>query len=346
MGEEPDSSSACVSCAGSFVGTVAVPTAPDATVGLLRHKVAFEMGTTLVHNLQASTHRSPCSGLDASHAPSLKLILGGRTLKDDDQPLAQLRITPTTRLMVLHSAPAVAALQVEESRRARLETLQATVKALSMRNGTNYSDQPELTIENQGGATMHFPSEVDRSALTIGLMLHAKGTSSMRQVIPYCNTLFCQGISMCFQGNFAVALDELHMADEALDLCDRSVLQGIDNVALLMLDIVWYASLSCCNNKMTHKKPAQVHIPAGRPACAPSSFIPATPCKGGADAELWRRPAAIARAAWQLLPRARNVQLLKTMECFSTHAAFHTGLCASRCWKGWLHTTVGTLRAH
>lgn len=44
---------------------------------------------------------------------------------------------------------------------------------------------------------------------------------------------------MC-QGNYAVALDELRMAEEALDLCDRSVVQGIDNIALLLLDIVWY----------------------------------------------------------------------------------------------------------
>ncbi len=29
------------------------------------------------------------------------------------------------------------------------------------------------------------------------------------------------------------------MAEEALDLCSPTVLQGVDNVALLLVDIVW-----------------------------------------------------------------------------------------------------------
>lgn len=41
------------------------------------------------------------------------------------------------------------------------------------------------------------------------------------------------------QGKYAAALDELRMAEEAFDLCDPSVQQGIDNIALLMLDVVW-----------------------------------------------------------------------------------------------------------
>lgn len=135
------------------------------------------------HDQDSCATNHHAAGLDASEAPSLKLILGGRTLKDDSQPLTQLRITPTTRLMVLHSAPAGAALQAQEARQGRLDQLHAAVKALALRNNTDYSRQPELTIENQGGTTLHFPSEVDRQALTMGLMLHTKGTASMRQVM-------------------------------------------------------------------------------------------------------------------------------------------------------------------
>lgn len=122
------------------------------------------------------------TGLDASHAANLKLILGGRTLKDDSQPLSQLRITPTTRLMVLHSAPA--ALHAAEARQGRLDQLRAAVKSMAMRNGNESNG--ELVLENQAGTSLHFPSEIDRKALTMGLMLHTKGTASMREVRLMC----------------------------------------------------------------------------------------------------------------------------------------------------------------
>lgn len=41
------------------------------------------------------------------------------------------------------------------------------------------------------------------------------------------------------QGKFDEALEALLMAEEAVATCDTAVVEGIDNVALLLLDIVW-----------------------------------------------------------------------------------------------------------
>lgn len=72
----------------------------------------------------------------------------------------------------------------------------------------------------QDGTTLQLAAE-DRKALVMGLALHdrARATLAAR--------------------NWAAALDELLLAEEAFGLCKPDLLQHVDNVALLLLDIVW-----------------------------------------------------------------------------------------------------------
>ncbi len=106
--------------------------------------------------------------------------------------------------MVLYSAPAGDALQQEEARRARLENIKRTAETMAMRDGSHYSstEQREFVIENQGGTALQFASETDRQGLVTGLMLHAKGVGTMRQVFLLvgggCVCVRCWGCWCCW----------------------------------------------------------------------------------------------------------------------------------------------------
>ncbi len=45
------------------------------------------------------------------------------------------------------------------------------------------------------------------------------------------------------QGGYKDALDELLLAEEAFSCCAASVVDAVDNIALLKLDIVWCAAV-------------------------------------------------------------------------------------------------------
>ncbi len=45
------------------------------------------------------------------------------------------------------------------------------------------------------------------------------------------------------QGKHRQALEELQLAEEAFDLCRADIVDAIDNVGLLLLDLVWWASI-------------------------------------------------------------------------------------------------------
>lgn len=90
-------------------------------------------------------------------------------------------------------------------------------------------------------------SAEDRKALGIGLAMHTKGQSSLRKVSAWGRQLLEKGAPQrnCFQatqrvqGKLAEALQELLLAEEAFDVASPALTEGIDNVALLLLDIVW-----------------------------------------------------------------------------------------------------------
>eukprot|EP01018_Ginkgo_biloba_P022885 Gb_03805 [translate_table: standard] len=82
-------------------------------------------------------------------------------------------------------------------------------------------DDFNIELENQSGEKMKVGSETDRRAVVMGLMLHAKGRHLIRK------------------GQYKEALDILGMGEEAFSLCDRKILEMVDNVSLLQIDTVW-----------------------------------------------------------------------------------------------------------
>jgi FtsZ-binding cell division protein ZapB len=82
-------------------------------------------------------------------------------------------------------------------------------------------DNFDIQLENQSGEKLQFSSDDDRKALVMGLMLHSKARSLLQQNL------------------YDEALEVLAMAEEAFSLCDRKILEAVDNVALLQIDTVW-----------------------------------------------------------------------------------------------------------
>jgi hypothetical protein len=69
-------------------------------------------------------------------------------------------------------------------------------------------------------------SEADRKALTAGLALHQRG----RQMMDASGT---------DAGRLADALDVLLLAEEAFGVASPDLTARVDNVAIVMLDVVW-----------------------------------------------------------------------------------------------------------
>lgn len=161
--------------------------------------------------------------------------------KDDAKSLADCGVNATTsRVLVTKGAAAGGELAAQEARRGRLEKLKSVVEAMAARgDGQGLTDEREFVLANQAGETVQLAPE-DRRALVTGLALHDRGRASMDD------------------GDCASALDELLMADEAFSLCAPSLLESIDNVALLQLDLVWCcyklqdtARLGVCRERLT-----------------------------------------------------------------------------------------------
>ena len=71
-----------------------------------------------------------------SASPGPKLILGGRALLDDTQPLSACSLTPASKVLVLagRSAPQVAAVHDQGDRAARIDRLKAAATAMASRS--------------------------------------------------------------------------------------------------------------------------------------------------------------------------------------------------------------------
>lgn len=196
-----------IKVSGALKGVVRLPSF-DATVGELRTEVARLLGV--------------------EDPGCVKLIAAGRSLQDDAKPVSGYNVGPNTRLLVTKGAAAQhsvsgqeAAQRSEEARLAQLERLKATVQKLADRgDGRGLSDKREFSLENQDGLQLHL-SEADRKALVFGLALHEKGKASLEA------------------GDVQMALDELLLAEESFSVVTPSLLEGIDNLAMLLLDIVW-----------------------------------------------------------------------------------------------------------
>eukprot|EP00775_Hariotina_reticulata_P012251 gene12251-12388_t len=196
-------------------------------------KVAGSLkGVVRVASLESSVGelRAECSRLlGLSDPSSVKLIAGGRNLQDDTKPLRDYHITATSRVLVTKGTGSAAQkalageeakVTAEDARAAQLDRLKAAVDKLAARDGRGLTDKYEFSLENQAGARMSL-SDADRRSLVMGLALHDKGRASLSA------------------GRLQDALGELLLAEESFNLATTAVLEGIDNVALLLLDIVW-----------------------------------------------------------------------------------------------------------
>ncbi|PNW85783.1 hypothetical protein CHLRE_03g205650v5 [Chlamydomonas reinhardtii] len=184
-------------------------------------------GTVFVDSLEASVGslRAEILRLMSGNEGSVKLIVGGRTLQDDSKRLCDCGITAASRVLVARGGAgdaAAAAANAAAERAARLEGVRKAAEALAGRDGRGLSDDLDLEIEDQAGARVAVKPE-DRRHLVFGLVMHDKAKDTMGR------------------GDWAAALDELLLAEESLGLCDPALTAAVDNVALLLLDLVWAA---------------------------------------------------------------------------------------------------------
>ncbi|KAL3689731.1 hypothetical protein R1sor_016040 [Riccia sorocarpa] len=156
---------------------------------------------------------------------SVNLITAGRILKDTQTGvLKEIGLGENSKLLVTRiGGEQAAAVNKERERSERIARIKAAADAMAKRsNSDGFSpDDYDMQLENQSGERLRFTSEDDRRALMMGLMLHAKAQNLMKQ------------------SQFTEALEVLAMAEESFSLCDRKILEAVDNVALLHLDTVW-----------------------------------------------------------------------------------------------------------
>ncbi|KAK9817072.1 hypothetical protein WJX72_009049 [[Myrmecia] bisecta] len=187
--------------AGAVIGSVEVPDL-STTVGYLRGLVQDKIGPS---------------------ASPPKLIAGGRNLQDDAASLATSRVTSQTRVLVMlgSGSSTVQNLLKEEERRQRLDRLKLAAEAMSSRVLEEGRDAFDMRLENQDGTALRFDNKDDERALLMGMTLHERATKTLAKE------------------QYKDALDELLLAEEAFALCNPIHIEGVDNVALLLIDIVW-----------------------------------------------------------------------------------------------------------
>ncbi|GAQ78669.1 ubiquitin-associated (UBA)/TS-N domain-containing protein [Klebsormidium nitens] len=190
-------------------------------------EVTVQLSTCRLSELRKKV--AEASGFDED---GMKLICGGRMLKDDggDKVLSQIGVTEKSKLLVTKvSAAQVQDMAAEaenarlmEERTQRLARLKSAADAMARRSGGDLfpSDGYELQLENQEGQRLQFSDE-DRRALVMGLALHAKAGKLMERE------------------EYKDALEVLELAEEAFALCNKVHLEAVDNVSLLQIDTVW-----------------------------------------------------------------------------------------------------------
>jgi hypothetical protein len=255
-----------VTVCGSLNGAVTLQghdSLDTCTLGDLRREVARLLDPTLASS-------SSSADAAAAAASCAKLILAGRVLSpvDDAKPLSELRVTPSSRVLVTRAAPtaaaptspttaaqqqqpqAAAALSAEAARAARLDRLRACAARMAKRDGLR-TDSYAFELENQDGSRLQL-GDGERQALGTALALHAKGRATLREA----EEARAQQQQQQQQGGaatttaaettpasslFARALDELLLADEAFALAPQRLVEATDNRPLLQLDAAWAA---------------------------------------------------------------------------------------------------------
>lgn len=157
---------------------------------------------------------------------NLKVICAGRVLKEEfaDKKLRDVGLRVSSRILISKiDVDQAKAINDELDAQNRLARIKAAVDAMAKRHTDNsfQVDDFNIELENQSGDKMKVGTETDQRALVMGLMLHAKGRHLIKN------------------GQFKDALDILAMGEEAFSVCDRKVIERVDNASLLQIDTVW-----------------------------------------------------------------------------------------------------------
>jgi hypothetical protein len=246
---------------GALNGSVSLPAGDfdSCTLGDLRAEVARLLAPP-----------EDAADADAPPPPPPKLILAGRVLQDGARTLSDMRVGPSSRVLVSRAPPAAAtpaptsalppearALSAAEQRAARLERLRACAARMAGRDALR-TDGYSFELENQRGERLALdPSE--RAALATALALHAKGKATLLEAERGAAAAGAVGGGAAAAAGataaateppppplppthlYSRALDELLLADEAFALAPPRLVELTDNRSLLQLDAAWAA---------------------------------------------------------------------------------------------------------
>ncbi|XP_064187156.1 NEDD8 ultimate buster 1 isoform X3 [Anguilla rostrata] len=169
----------------------------------------------------------------------IKLILNGKILNPDKR-LDEQNVKHNDMVMVLKvSEPERKQLmkEEEEKKRSQNESVKRTEKGFQILSERDGSDDPETTpfleIADQKGNPLKIPSS-EKKALILAMGFHEKGRALMKRK------------------EYDVALCHLLEANDQFGKCDSTLLNTVDNYAVLQLDIVWcyraLEALSCLDD--------------------------------------------------------------------------------------------------
>jgi len=171
------------------------------------------------------------------------------TATDGASPIETLGLAHNTSVMLVLHDPQVLHMQEQERRLQRLAEVESAARLLSERAGDGSSGF-EMSLTNQDGSAISMP-EADRKALSLGMMLHAKGRtllerSSQSMLAQQQQSEGGQAMEAAAAGEAGTLQEAVQLfeaAEHAMDVADRKWLELSDNMALLLLDVVWASLL-------------------------------------------------------------------------------------------------------
>eukprot|EP01023_Acetabularia_acetabulum_P002818 TRINITY_DN11202_c0_g2_i1.p1 TRINITY_DN11202_c0_g2~~TRINITY_DN11202_c0_g2_i1.p1 ORF type:complete len:559 (-),score=117.24 TRINITY_DN11202_c0_g2_i1:404-2080(-) len=180
--------------------------------------VGAVQGTIVLQDCSVGALRREVIRLIGDPEASVKLIAKGKRLQKDDVQLCEYGAVEGCQIMVMKGCrDGASSVASEEQESKKLQALQRALNHYS--SGSNAVEQ-DMWIENQSGEEVQL-SKIDRQVITATLLLHHKARSDMAQK------------------EFKIALEELLLCEQGLQLCTPNVIKHVDNVALILLDLVW-----------------------------------------------------------------------------------------------------------
>ncbi|KAL0488319.1 hypothetical protein AKO1_008794 [Acrasis kona] len=166
----------------------------------------------------------------------MRLLAGGKFLKDDGQTLQNQNVKTSSKVLVLRKpkeAEPVAQLnqdqeqiklkmQEEENKAKRIKSLRDAAERIASRKdgGTSAYEKYHFDLTDQNGRQFELP-EAHRISLIMGMTLHQMGQKEMKNK------------------QHKQALEIFNLADEEFRKLDTKILNMVDNYAFLNVDMVW-----------------------------------------------------------------------------------------------------------